>query len=184
MPQIDLARLPRWWLILAAIVPLVLVVAWAGGSVTFTAAVRVGDRAPDFALADLDGRPVRLTDYAGQPVLLNFWASWCVPECLEEFPLLDAALAAHADDGLAMIGIVYRDRSEAARDFAAQLGAGWPQVMDPGEAVARAYGVYGPPESWLIDRDGRVFSRQIGPYREEELMAELDRLLAAGEGEE
>jgi hypothetical protein len=56
--------------------------------------------------------------------------------------------------------------------------------MDPGEAVARAYGVFGPPESWLIDPDGRVFSRQIGPYSAEELAGELDRLLAAGSEEE
>lgn len=155
-----------------------ILVAW-GGAGLLTPAVRVGDRAPVFSLADLDGRPVVLADYAGQPVLLNFWASWCVP-CVEEFPLLDAALAEHAAEGLVVVGIVYRDRSEAARDFAAQLGADWPLVMDPGEAVARAYGVFGPPESWLIGPDGRVFSRQIGPYSAEELAAELDRLLAAG----
>jgi cytochrome c biogenesis protein CcmG/thiol:disulfide interchange protein DsbE len=187
MPRIDLARLPRWWLVLAAAIPLALVVAilaaWAGGSGVLTPAVRVGERAPAFALADLDGQPIRLEDYAGRPVLLNFWASWCLP-CVEEFPLLDAALAEHADDGLAVVGIVYRDRSEAARGFAEQLGASWPQVMDPGEAVARAYGVFGPPESWLIDPDGRVFSRQIGPYSAEELAGELDRLLAAGSEEE
>ncbi len=148
-----------------------------------TSAVRVGDQAPDFALADLDGQPVRLADFAGQPVLLNFWASWCLP-CVEEFPLLDAALDAHADEGLAVIGIVYRDRSEAARAFAEQLGAGWPQVMDPGEAVARAYGVYGPPESWLIGSDRRVFSRQIGPYTADELEAELERLFRTEADEE
>jgi cytochrome c biogenesis protein CcmG/thiol:disulfide interchange protein DsbE len=183
MPHVDLARLPRWWLGLAAAVPLVLVVAWAGGSGILAPAVRVGDPAPSFSLADLDGRPVRLSDYDGLPVLVNFWASWCVP-CIEEFPLLDAALAEHADDGLVVVGIVYRDRSEAARGFAEQLGAGWPLVMDPGEAVARAYGVFGPPESWLIDPQGRVFSRQIGPYSADELATDLDRLLAAGSAEE
>jgi hypothetical protein len=55
--------------------------------------------------------------------------------------------------------------------------------MDPGESVARAYGVFGPPESWLIDPQGRVFSRQIGPYSAEELARELDRLLAAASTE-
>jgi len=167
--------------VLATIVPLLLAVALvvgvAGGAGLLTPALRVGDRAPDFALADLDGEPVRLADYAGRPVLVNFWASWCLP-CVEEFPLLAAALDEHADIGLVVIGIVYRDRSEAARAFADQIGADWPLAMDPGEAVARAYGVYGPPESWLIGPDGRVVSRQIGPYSAEELEAQLSQFPA------
>ena len=164
---------------LAATVPLllavVLVVGVAGGAGLLTPALRVGDRAPDFALADLDGEPVRLADYAGRPVLVNFWASWCLP-CVEEFPVLAEALETHADIGLAVIGIVYRDRSEAARAFGNQLGATWPLVMDPGERVARAYGVFGPPESWLVGPDGIVVSRHIGPFTAEELAEELVHL--------
>jgi cytochrome c biogenesis protein CcmG/thiol:disulfide interchange protein DsbE len=165
--------------VLAATVPLllavVLVVGVAGGAGLLTPALRVGDRAPDFALADLDGEPVRLADYAGRPVLVNFWASWCLP-CVEEFPVLAEALETHADIGLAVIGIVYRDRSEAARAFGNQLGATWPLVMDPGERVARAYGVFGPPESWLIGPDGVVVSRHIGPFTADELAVELAKL--------
>ena len=164
---------------LATTVPLLLavglVVVVAGGAGLLTPALRVGDRAPDFALADLDGEPVRLADYVGRPVLLNFWASWCLP-CVEEFPILAEALEVHADIGLAVIGIVYRDRSEAARAFGEQLGATWPLVMDPGERVARAYGVFGPPESWLIGPDGTLISRHIGPFTAEELAAELVHL--------
>ncbi|HEX9738536.1 MAG TPA: TlpA disulfide reductase family protein, partial [Candidatus Limnocylindria bacterium] len=119
---------------LATTVPLllavVLVVVVAGGAGLLTPALRVGDRAPDFALADLDGEPVRLADYVGRPVIVNFWASWCLPACAEEFPILAEALEVHADIGLAVIGIVYRDRSEAARAFGEQLGATWPLVMD------------------------------------------------------
>lgn len=164
---------------LATTVPLllavILVVGVAGGAGLLTPALRVGDRAPDFALADLDGEPVRLADYVGRPVLVNFWASWCLP-CVEEFPILAEALEAHADMGLAVIGIVYRDRSEAARAFGEQLGATWPLVMDPGERVARAYGVFGPPESWLIGPDGFLVSRHIGPFTAEELAEELVHL--------
>jgi cytochrome c biogenesis protein CcmG/thiol:disulfide interchange protein DsbE len=183
--DLDFSRLPRWWLVVAATVPLALVIGllaiWAASSGLLTPAVRTGDRAPAFALADLDGNPVSLADYEGQVVLLNFWASWCLP-CVDEFPVLDEALAAYADEGLAVIGIVYRDRSEAARDFADRFGAAWPMVMDPAEAVAEAYGVFGPPESWLIDREGRVASRQIGPYDAETLEAELERVLGTGDG--
>jgi cytochrome c biogenesis protein CcmG/thiol:disulfide interchange protein DsbE len=154
----------------------VLVVGVAGGAGLLTPALRVGDRAPDFALADLDGEPVRLADYVGRPVLVNFWASWCLPACAEEFPVLAEALDANADIGLAVIGIVYRDRSEAARAFGEQLGATWPLVMDPGERVARAYGVFGPPESWLVGPDGVVVSRHIGPFTADELAVELAKL--------
>lgn len=161
-----------------------IVAAWAGGTALLNPAPRVGERAPDFALADLDGETVRLSDYEGRAVLLNFWASWCIPACADEFPLFDAALREHADEGLAVVGIVYRDRSEAARAFAEQLGADWPLVMDPGETVARAYGVFGPPESWLIGPDGRVASRQIGPYSVAELDAELERVLGPGSAED
>lgn len=165
---------------MAAALPIALVllvaVGWAASTGMLTPALRVGDRAPEFALADLDGNPVRLSDYAGHPVLVNFWASWCVP-CVEEFPVLQGALDAHADAGLVVIGIVYRDRSEAARAFADQMAAEWPMAMDPGEVVAQAYGVYGPPESWIIGRDGTVASRQIGPYTAEELEAQLREVL-------
>ena len=185
--SLDLSRLPRWWLVLAAVVPLLLVgglaLVWAGGAGLLTPVQRVGDRAPAFSLADLDGATVSLADYAGQTVLVNFWASWCLP-CVDEFPLLDAALKDHADEGFAVIGIVYRDRSEAARAFADQFGAEWPLVMDPGEAVAQAFGVYGPPESWIIGPDGRILSRRIGPYSAAELEAELARVLGTGETEE
>ena len=176
----DPSRLPRWWLVVAATVPLVLaailLLVWASLAGWLMPGPRVGDRAPDFALADLDGNPVRLADYAGRPVLVNFWASWCLPACAEEFPVLADALASHADDGLAVLGIVYRDRSEAARVFGLEHGATWPLAMDPGERVAQAYGVFGPPESWLIGPDGRVASRHVGPFTEAELDAELSRL--------
>jgi cytochrome c biogenesis protein CcmG/thiol:disulfide interchange protein DsbE len=184
---VDFSRLPRWWLAAAAVVPLALIALLAGvlaiSSGALAPALRVGDPAPEFALADLDGEPVRLSDHAGQVVLVNFWASWCLP-CVDEFPLLDEALAAHADEGLVVIGIVYRDRSEAARDFAAGFGADWPLAMDPGEQVADRYGVFGPPESWVIGRDGRVTSRQIGPYDAAALEAAIAEALATGTAEE
>jgi len=167
----------------AAALPLALLLllglGWAAGSGLLTPALKVGDRAPDFALADLDGDPVRLSDYAGQTVLVNFFASWCLPDCAEEIPVLASALDAHADAGFAVLGIVYRDRSEAARAFVDQLAADWPVAMDPGEVVARAYGVYGPPESWIIGPDGTGVSRQIGPYGAGELETQLDEVLGA-----
>ena len=134
----------------------------------------IGNPAPDFAVADLDGNPIRLADLRGRPVVVNFWASWCGP-CVEEFPLLREAAADHAADGLVVIGIVWDDRSEAARDFMARNGATWAAAMDPGQQVSRDYGTLGPPETYFIDRDGIIRARQIGQIS----AASLDEKLAA-----
>jgi cytochrome c biogenesis protein CcmG/thiol:disulfide interchange protein DsbE len=175
-PTVRRAGLPRSWLVVAFVLPLLLLgtwVAWMAAINTAPAGARVGEPAPEFALADLDGNPVRLTDLRGRPVVVNFWASWCGP-CVEEFPLLERAAARHAGEELTIIGIVFRDNSEAARSFMAQMGASWQAVMDPGEAVADSYGIYGPPETFFIAPDGTVGGRQVGQLT----AADLDRQLA------
>jgi cytochrome c biogenesis protein CcmG/thiol:disulfide interchange protein DsbE len=169
-------RLPRSWLVGAAVLPLVLLAAWVGWlmlAYPVPVGARIGDPAPDIGLADLDGRPVRLADLRGHPVIVNFWASWCGP-CVEEFPLLQQALERHRQDGLVVLGVVFRDRSEDARAFMARMGADWTAAVDPGEAVAQRYGIYAPPESFFINRDGVVAGRQIGQLS----AADLDRQLA------
>jgi len=169
-------------LVIAAVTPLVLIMLWAAFLVVTQATpagARIGSPAPSFALADLDGNPLRLADLRGRPVIVNFWASWCAP-CVEEFPLLRAALAAHAGDRLAIVGIVYRDRSEAARAFMARMGATWPAVMDPAETVAAEYGIFNPPQSFFIGRDGVIAGRQIGQLS----AADLDRQLGLILGKE
>jgi cytochrome c biogenesis protein CcmG, thiol:disulfide interchange protein DsbE len=162
-------------LVLAAVTPLVLIALWAAVLVAVQptqAPARIGTPAPSFALADLDGNPLRLAGLRGRPVIVNFWASWCAP-CVEEFPLLRTALAAHSGDGLAIVGIVYLDRSEAARAFMDRMGATWPAAMDPGETVAGQFGILNPPESFFIGRDGVIAGRQIGQLS----AADLDRQL-------
>jgi len=172
----DLRRLPLRHLVLAATLPILLLTLLGAALLGRVPAgsTTVGAAAPDFSLADLDGNPVHLADLRGRPVVLNFWASWCGP-CVEEFPLLREAAARHADDGLAVIGIVYQDRSEAARDFMVRHGATWPAAMDPGERVASAYGILGPPETFFIGRDGTIVARQFGQFS----AASLDEKLAA-----
>ena len=174
---VDLRRLGRPYLVAAGVVPLLLAVLLGAYVLTLTPApspTAIGNPAPDFAVADLDGNPIRLADLRGRPVIVNFWASWCGP-CVEEFPLLRDAAARHAGDGLVVIGIVWDDRSEAARDFMARNGATWAAAMDPGQQVARDYGTLGPPETYFIDRDGIIRARQIGQIS----AASLDEKLAA-----
>lgn len=176
----DLRRLPLGHLVVAATLPILLL-----GVLGLVLALRapaqpataIGNPAPELSLADLDGNPIHLADLRGRPVVVNFWASWCGP-CVEEFPLLRDAAARHADEGLAVIGVVYQDRSEAARDFMARNGATWPAAMDPGGRVAAAYGILGPPETFFIGRDGTIVARQFGQFSasslEEKLAAIID----------
>ena len=176
-PRVDLRRLPRPYLVVAGVFPFVII----GVLVWLTLAGRpagsptaIGREAPDFTLVGTDGETVRLADLRGRPVVVHFWASWCVP-CREEFPLLRDAVDAHAGDDLAVVGIVYDDGPEAAAAFMEDHGGTWPALMDPGMEVAAAYAVRAPPETYFIGRDGRVVARQIGQFSERS----LDEKLAA-----
>ena len=174
------ARLPRAWYLAAAIAPLLILAAWGALLLArpgVPPVVRVGDLAPAFSLADLDGNPVRLADLRGRPVIVNFWASWCGP-CRDEFPLLTSAAAAYEGEQLAVVGIVFRDGSEAAREFLAQMGATWPTALDPDETVATRFGIIWPPDTFFIDRDGVVVRRQIGKLSAADLERGLAKILA------
>jgi cytochrome c biogenesis protein CcmG/thiol:disulfide interchange protein DsbE len=177
-PRVELRRLPRGYLVAAALLPLLLLTL-LGLSLAARGTLpgaQVGGDAPAFALSDLNGRPVRLSDLRGRPVIVNFWASWCSP-CVREFPLLRQAMSDHAADGLAVVGIVFHDRSENARDFMAQMGARWPAAMDPSDDVAQRYGITGPPESFFVDGNGIVVGHQIGELTARDLRAQLVALL-------
>lgn len=170
-------RMPRLaWLVVAAGLPIALLALWV---ILFLprdappSGSQIGAMAPELDLLDLDGNPVLLADLRGRPVIVNFWASWCVP-CVEEFPLLQQAEASHAADGLVLVGVVYRDNPDAARAFMQRNGADWTTALDPDDAAAQRYGIIGPPETFFINADGVIAGRQIGQL----LSSDLDRQLA------
>ncbi|HEX6473556.1 MAG TPA: TlpA disulfide reductase family protein [Candidatus Limnocylindria bacterium] len=179
IPQTRSQGLALRWRVVGAVLPLVLLALWAGGLLLFGTATdgpRIGQPAPDFALTDLDGNPVQLSDLQGRPVIVNFWGSWC-GDCVEEFPLLQEALNRHQADGLAVLGIVVRDNSESARAFMARMGATWTAAMDPGGMTATSFAISGAPESFFIDRDGVVRGRQIGRLTASDLQRQLAQTL-------
>jgi len=122
----------------------------------------VDQPAPDFTLQTVDGQTISLAALRGRPVIVNFWASWCIP-CQQEFPLLAAAYAKYAPQGLQIVGIIYNDGPQTATNFAKQYNATWPLVVDPSDAVYKAYDGVGVPISYYIDRDGIIRTVSYGP---------------------
>jgi cytochrome c biogenesis protein CcmG/thiol:disulfide interchange protein DsbE len=126
--------------------------------------------APDFQLTLFDGSFVRLSDYRGKAVVLNFWASWCIP-CREEAPLLEAAWRALKDRDVVFLGVNIQDSEEAATAFIREFGLSFPNGRDAAAKIAIDYGVYGIPETFFIDRQGRITAKVIGPLGPETLVA-------------
>lgn len=138
---------------------------------------RTGQPAPPLAGTTLDGGHVDLAELRGRPVIVNFWASWCIP-CREEFPLLAAALRNHAADGLAIVGVLFKDEAEPAQRFVAEERVDWPTVLDPDGRLAEAYRVVAPPQTYFIDRSGVIRSIQIGELLDVDLEHQLPAILA------
>jgi cytochrome c biogenesis protein CcmG, thiol:disulfide interchange protein DsbE len=137
--------------------------------------VTIGQAAPRIVGTTLDGEPFDLASYAGRPVILNFWGPTCIP-CRDEFPLLAAKLAEHADDDVAIVGILTDDPAPLARDFVAEFGATWPTVEDPAKAAKQAYRVLGRPQTFFIDAGGIVRSVQIGEVRDTDFETHYARI--------
>lgn len=137
----------------------------------------VGAPAPDFRLADLDGGPqVSLADLQGRPVVVNFWASWCLA-CIQEHPALTRAWQRYEASDVAIIGVVYQDTPANARRYLEERGGGWTQLLDPGSRTAIDYGVYGIPETFFIGRNGIVSHKHIGALTDAVLSEEIEGLL-------
>jgi cytochrome c biogenesis protein CcmG, thiol:disulfide interchange protein DsbE len=140
----------------------------------------VGKLAPAFALRTIDGsRMVSLADLRGQVVVMNFWASWCA-ECKVEESALKAAWDRYRDQGVVMVGVSFEDAASAASGYAEEEGSDWPLLSDPGSAVALLYGVTGPPETFIIDRQGRVVFHKASPVSYADLTDHIEPLLLSG----
>ncbi len=140
---------------------------------------RSGELAPDFELQTLDGETFRLSDYRGQPILINFWASWCGP-CRREVPALIRAQTEHGESGLLIVGVNIEEADDPAQEFASEFGINYVLPMDYSGTVFRAYGgggPNGPPRSFFVDPDG-VIVRIYAGQAPDELIAEHTREFA------
>ncbi len=133
--------------------------------------------APPLSLPALDGgKAISLADFRDRAVVLNFWASWCLP-CKEEAPMLQAAWRRHRSKGLVVLGVNAQDFRTDARRFVERYGLTYPVVHDgPGASLGR-YGLTGFPETWWVDRRGRLVAYAQGQFSQEELDRNIARAL-------
>ncbi|MBA3430536.1 MAG: TlpA family protein disulfide reductase [Actinobacteria bacterium] len=165
--------------LLIVIAPLVwwLIASEASTDTAERLAAEPGGPAPDFTLTLFDGTNFSLSRHLagdGRPVVMNFWASWCVP-CREEMPTFDRVSQRRPD--VLVLGVAVRDTEDEARAFAAEVGVGYPLGIDADGDILNLYPILGLPTTWFITADGRIASIRAGLLDQEELERLIDQHL-------
>ena len=139
--------------------------------------------APDFEAPDLAGHTIRLSGLRGRVVLLNLWATWC-PPCREEMPSMQEVYTKLRDRGLVLLAVSEDEERDTVPHFVEEMKLSFPVLLDPQHEVGDRYGVWGYPETFVIDRNGFVVERVIGPrdWASPVEIAKLEALLAPTEG--
>jgi len=147
----------------------------------FEVGLKPGNLAPDFEFSSFEGERLRLSDFRGQPVLVNFWATWCQP-CRAEMPAIDEAVRRYAADNVAVLAINRGERYGLANDWAEELGVDFTAFgYDPEQAVFTQYKGIGMPTSFFIDAQGLITEVVAGPLRESDLDFALEKTIAGYE---
>lgn len=145
-----------------------------------TGSVRVGELAPDFTLKNLEGQPVRLSDFRGKGVLINFWATWC-PPCRFEMPMLQRIYDKHKPHDFVLLAVDTGERVQGeamitnAKNYAKAINLSFPIVLDEGDQVANLYSLRAYPTSYFVDREGKVTDIRRGAFINEK---DVERYLA------
>ncbi len=177
----------RWTVFSVAILALSAV--WIGLTAVYAPATtqgrmpapRPGFLAPDFELQTLDGQSLSLSQFRGQPVILNLWASWC-PPCKAEMPSIQSTYSAYKDQGLVVLGLnmAFQDDVNNTRSFTQQAGVTFPVLLDQDGSVARRYEMRALPTTVFIDRSGVIQDVVVGgPLPESMLRAKALQLMEA-----
>ena len=141
--------------------------------------VQPGAPAPQFSLTTFDGQNLETANMRGQVILVNFWASWCIP-CEQEAAELQQAYENYKDKGVVFVGVNYVDTEPEALDYMARFDITYPNGPDLGTRISQAYRIRGVPETYIMGANGNLVEAKIGPYASlAEIQASLDRALAS-----
>jgi cytochrome c biogenesis protein CcmG, thiol:disulfide interchange protein DsbE len=147
--------------------------------------VQEGDKAPNFTIRTDSGQQISPRDFGGKVLVLNFWASWCAP-CVEEAPSLNQFADMFKSQGVVVLGVSVDRNEQMYRNFIKRFNVSFPTARDPEENLSYRYGTYKIPESYIIDRDGKVRRKYAGvperdghfvPWTDEELVTFMRSLL-------
>jgi cytochrome c biogenesis protein CcmG/thiol:disulfide interchange protein DsbE len=171
--------------VLVAVVGLILLLLY--GLHLRTAPPLASGTAPQFSMTTFDGQRLASSEMKGQVLVVNFWASWCVP-CRDEAPALQRAWEQYRDRGLVVVGVDYVDTEPEAKNFIAEFKQTYPNGPDVGTRISQAYHISGVPETYFIGKDGKLLAgidanghangNWIGPVPEDALNARIQQLLA------
>lgn len=134
--------------------------------------------APALTGRTLEAREFNPAVLSGKVTIVNFWASWCV-ECRREHPDFVRVAERYRDRPVALVGVIFQDEPDAARAYMREMGGDWPNLLDPDGRTAIDYGVYGVPETFLVDARGVIRAKVIGRIDEATLRAWIDAALAS-----
>ena len=170
-------RRAQWgWIVTFAMLALLLgFLAW--GVYKSATGPRASGAAPDFTIKSYDGQVVALSTLQGQVVVVNFWASWC-PPCREEAAYLEQTWRKHRDKGVMFVGVDWVDTPANALAYIEEFDVTYPNGPDVGTKIAEAYRIQGVPETFFVDKKGKLRGVKIGPLKAPELDQRIDQLLA------
>jgi peroxiredoxin len=137
--------------------------------------VAVGDKAPDFALVDMQGNKHRLSDYRGQGVFLNFWGTWC-PPCKKEMPYINNQYEQFKDKGVQVLSVDIQEPELAVNQYAERLGLNFPIMIDTEKEVMNVYGVDLLPATFLVDKNGKVVKYYTGELTENKIKKFMEQI--------
>ena len=137
----------------------------------------LGTKAPNFTQRSIDGELLSLDQLTGNPVVLNFWATWCGP-CKVEHPVLQKVAQQYSSKRVAFVGVLHLDKVTAAKQFLSRYGANYPMIMDYNSNISKSYKIQGLPHTFVINANGEIVFSYPGAITNEQILQDvLDEIL-------